>query len=257
MELWHLVSANTRKEFIELKRYFPNTISMILTFYFIFLAMLLGINVIGDPQQADTNIQYVIVNYVIWFFMLMTLQGLGFTILIEAQRGTLEQLFMSPKGMWRILLARITANFFLNGTIVIFLLILSMFTANQWLYFRVDLVLPIFFITAIGMVGIGFMLAGLAIIVKQIQSFLQILQFILMGLTFVPLSVAPYLIFAPFVKGVDMIRQVMIHGYTWGDFTMIDYSALVLNSIFYVAIGLYIYMKSENVAMEKGLLSQY
>ncbi|GEL78118.1 ABC transporter permease [Tenuibacillus multivorans] len=256
-QFWHLVNANTRKEFIELKRYYPNTISMILTFYFIFLAMLLGIHVVGDPQMADTNIQYVIVNYVIWFFMLMTLQDLGFTILIEAQRGTLEQLFMSPKGMWRILLARITANFFLNGTIVIFLLILSMLTANQWLYFRVDLILPIFLITTIGMVGIGFLLAGLAIIVKQIQSFLQILQFILMGLTFVPLSVAPYLVFAPFVKGVDMIRHVMIHGYTWTDFTALDYSALILNSIFYIVLGLLVYLRCEKVAMEKGLLSQY
>ncbi|WP_078595729.1 ABC transporter permease [Evansella clarkii] len=254
---WFLLCANVRKEYIELKRYYPNTLSLIFTFYIVFLAMLLGIHVIGDPQQVDTNVQYVIVNYIIWFFMLATLQNLGYVILMEAQRGTLEQLFMSPAGMWRILLARLIAGLFLYGIIVVFLLILSMLTANQWLFFRVDVVMPIFIITTIGMIGVGFMLAGLAIIVKQIQSFLQILQFILMGLTFIPLSTAPFLLIAPFVKGVDMIRQVMIHGFIWSDFLLFDYLSLMINSISYFFIGLIIYFKCEKTALERGLLSQY
>nr|WP_211342378.1 ABC transporter permease [Aquisalibacillus elongatus] len=257
MQLWHLINANLRKEYIELKRYYPNTITMIVQFYFIFLAMLLGIHVVGDPQQIDTNVQYVIVNYVIWFFMLTIMQDLGYVILFEAQRGTLEQLFMSPLGMWRILLARIIANLVIYGVIVSVLLVLSMATAGEWLVFRIDVVLPIFLISILGMLGIGFMLAGLAIIFKQIQSVLNVLQFILMGLAFVPLSVAPYLIFAPLVKGIDMVRHVMIHGYTWLDFSFWDYSALILNSAFYLVLGVVIYLKSEKVAMEKGLLSQY
>lgn len=256
-QLWHLTRANLAKEYIELKRYYPNTISMIFTFYFIFLAMLLGIHVIGDPQQIDTNVQYVIVNYVIWFFMLTIMQDLGFVILMEAQRGTLEQLYMSPLGMWKVLLARIISNLVIYGIIVSVLLVLSMWTAGEWLIFRLDVVLPIFIVTTLGMIGVGFMLAGLAIIIKQIQSFLNILQFILMGLAFVPISVAPYLVFAPFVKGIDMVRHVMIHGYTWADFSALDYSALILNSIFYLILGIFIYLRAEKLAMEKGLLSQY
>ncbi|SEQ50297.1 ABC transporter permease [Piscibacillus halophilus] len=256
-QLWHLINANLRKEYIELKRYFPNTITMILQFYFIFLAMLLGIHVIGDPQQVETNVQYVIVNYVIWFFMLTILQSLGFVILFEAQRGTLEQLFMTPLGMWRVLFGRIISNLLIFGILVTVLLVLSMLTAGEWLVFRIDVVLPVFLITTIGVIGVGYMLSGLAIIFKQIQSVLNVLQFILMGLAFVPLSVAPYLVFAPFVKGIDMIRLVMIHSYTWNDFTALDYSALILNSIFYLVFGIFIYLKSERFAMERGLLSQY
>src|SRR5690625_827115 len=63
----HLIKANFRKEYIELIRYLPNTIAMLVTFYAIFLGMFFGIQVVGDPSMQDTNIQYVIVNYVFWF----------------------------------------------------------------------------------------------------------------------------------------------------------------------------------------------
>ncbi|PKR76915.1 ABC transporter [Halalkalibacillus sediminis] len=257
MQLVHLIKANTRMEFIELKRYLPNTLSMIITFYFIFLAMFFGISIIGDPAQADQNIQFVIVNYIFWFLTIMTLQNIGFTIMSEAMRGTLEQLYMSPLGVWRILLARFVGYFMIHGVIIVFLLFITMFTAGQWLHLRPDITIPLLMVTIVGMIGVGFMLAGACVIFKQVQAFLQILQFILMGLTFVPLSVAPFLVFAPFVKGVDMIRFIMIEGYTWPDFAWYDYSALILNSAVYLAVGIAVYLKCEKIAMERGLLNQY
>ncbi|WP_188207284.1 ABC transporter permease [Alkalibacillus aidingensis] len=257
MSFLNLVGANTRIEFIELKRYLPNTLSLIFTFYFIFLAMFFGINVIGDPQTADANIQYGIVNMVFWYLTMMTLQNIGFTITLEATRGTLEQLYMSPYGVWRILLARFLGYLAIHSVVVILLLFATMLTANQWLNLQPTIVIPIMLLTIIGIIGVGFMLAGACVIFKQIQAFLQILQFILMGLAFVPLNVAPFLVFAPFVKGFDMIRQVMIQGHTWTDFTVLDFSILIINSLVYLAIGVAFYLKCEKIAMSKGLLSQY
>lgn len=77
---WNVVRVNTMMEYIELKRYKANTISLLLTFYIIFVAMMFGIQVIGDPAQAGTNTQYVIVNYIFWYFGMMTLQSIGWTI---------------------------------------------------------------------------------------------------------------------------------------------------------------------------------
>lgn len=257
MQFIQLIKANTRMEFIELKRYLPNTLSMIATIYIIFLGMFLGLNVVGDPAQADMHIQHVIVNYIFWYLTLMTLLNVGTTIMLEATRGTLEQLYMSPLGMWKILLARLIGYTSLAMVTVIFLLFLSMLTANQWLYLKPEMTLPILILTLIGIVGVGFMIAGASVIFKQINAFMQILQFILAALAFVPLSVAPYLVIAPFVKGVDMIRFVMIHGYSWADFTWMDYTALIANSIAYLAVGILVYKKCEKIAMERGLLGNY
>ncbi|MDV2581837.1 ABC transporter permease [Alkalibacillus haloalkaliphilus] len=257
MSLVHLISANTRMEFIELKRYLPNTIAMFMTFYIIFLAMFFGINVIGDPQHAETNIQYGIVNMVFWFLTMMTLSNIGFTITLEATRGTLEQLYMSPYGVWRILLARFIGYLMINSVIVVLLLAATMLTANQWLNLQPHIVIPLLFLTIIGIIGIGFMIAGMTVIFKQMSAFLQILQFILMGLAFVPLSIAPFLVLAPFVKGFDMVREVMIHGYTWSHFTAVDLSILTVNSLVYLIIGVLVYLKCEKVAMTKGLIGNY
>src|SRR5690625_6384989 len=80
MSWLHLLNANFRKEYIELKRYLPNTMAMIFTFYFIFLGMFAGIQVIGDPSVQDVNTQYVIVNYIVWFLAMVVMQDIGWQV---------------------------------------------------------------------------------------------------------------------------------------------------------------------------------
>ncbi|WP_252504405.1 ABC transporter permease [Sporosarcina sp. Marseille-Q4943] len=253
----NLLKANVRKEYIELKRYLPNTIAMVFTFYFIFLGMFMGIQLIGDPSTQEANIQYAIVNYIFWFLAMMVMNSVGWTITNEAMRGTLEQLYMSPMGVWRIMATRLIATTAIYFLIIIGLLYLSMATTNQWLNIDVISIMPILILTLISMFGVGFMIAGISIIVKQVGAFLQILQFILAALTFVTLNVAPFFAFLPFVKGVDLVRQVMIHGYTLSQFTVVDFLILGFNAIVYLALGLLFFIYCERIAMKKGLLAHY
>ncbi|MBU9710714.1 ABC transporter permease [Evansella tamaricis] len=257
MSWFNLLKANLRKEYLEMKRYLPNTIAMVLTFYILFIGMFFGIQIIGDPTTQDINIQFTIVNYIFWFFAMMTVNAIGWQITNEAMRGTLEQLSMSPMGIWKIMLMRLIASTVINFIMIIALLYLSMFTSGQWLNIDVGTILPILILTIISMFGLGFIIAGLSIILKQVQAFLQILQFILAGLTFVPLSVAPFLAFFPFVKGVDLVRAVMIEGVTFTQIPMVDFLILGFNAIFYFVIGLLFFFYCERFAMNKGLLAHY
>jgi len=257
MRWFNLLAANVRKEYIELKRYLPNTLSMILTFYAIFLAMFFGIKLVGSPDSMNTNIQYVIVNYIFWYLAMQVMNFIGWEITNEAMRGTLEQLYMSPMGAWRILLNRLAGSLLINLSIIIALLFISMLTAGQWLNLNPITLLPILLVTLVSMFGTSFIVAGLSIIFKQVNAFLQILQFILMGLTFIPLTVAPYLAFAPFVKGIDLMRNVMIYHMSLTDFGLMDYAVLIGNAIAYFVVGSLIFLKCEKIAMNKGLLGHY
>ncbi|WP_217589524.1 ABC transporter permease [Lentibacillus saliphilus] len=257
MQLLNLLRANTRKEYLELKRYLPNTLAMMFTFYILFVGMFMGIQFIGDPSAQDVNTQFVIVNYIFWFLAMMVVNDIGFVVMNEAMRGTLEQLCMSPMGLWRIMVSRLLATTTLNFFIIIVLLYLSMLTADQWLNVDLVAIMPILILTLISMFGLGFMVAGISIIVKQIQAFLQILQFILAGLTFVPLSVAPALAYFPFVKGVDLIRDVMINGTTLSQIGWGDFGILAVNAVVYFTLGLAFFLYCERIAMKKGLLSHY
>lgn len=253
----NLLKANTRKEYIELKRYLPNTIAMLFTFYIIFLGMFLGIQVIGDPSTQDINTQYAIVNYIFWFLAFMIINSIGYEVINEAMRGTLEQLNMSPMGIWRIMSARLIATTLLYSVMIIFLLFLSMFTTGQWLNLDLVSIIPILVLTLISMFGMGFIIAGISIILKQVQAFLQILQFILAGLTFVPLALSPFLAYLPFVKGVDLVREIMINGVTLSQIPAGDFLILGFNAIFYLLLGLGIFFYCERVAMKKGLMAHY
>lgn len=257
MRWLHLFNANFRKEYIELKRYLPNTLALVFTFYIIFLAAFFGIMFIGDPASFEMNVQYSIVSVVFWSLTMMTMNFIGFSVITEATRGTLEQIYMSPMGVWKIMLARIISQFGLQSVIMILLLYGAMGTSGQWLNLNPLTTIPIILVTMVSMVGVSFMIAGLAIIVKQIQAFLQIFQFVLMALVFVPLSVAPFLAFAPFVKGVDMVRNVMLQDLTLTELPLSDYGVLLINSLVYLAVGLVVFRSCERVAMKKGLLGQY
>ena len=257
MKWLNLFRVNIKRELILLKRYLPNTISMVLTFYFIFLGMFLGIQVVGNPETAEVNVQYAIVNYIFWYMAMSVMNGIGFTVQSEVQLGTLEQIYMSPLGAWRIFLSRIISTTITDGLMIIAMLFVSMWTASTWLNLDIISILPALIFTLISMFGVSFMIAGMAIIYKQIGSFLQVSQFLLLGLTFVPVSLFPLLELAPVMKGVDMVRQVMIHGYALGDFTWMDFTSLIINAIVYFALGIWVYLRCERTAMEKGVLGQH
>ena len=157
----NVLLANLRKVATEMRRYLPNTISTVITFYAIFLALFLGITVLGASDDAATNVQYAIVSTALRFLALMAMQSIGWEITQEAMRGTLEQLYMSPVGAWRILLARMVGRIVVNLIMIVLMVSLSMLTARQWLNLDIVTLLPILFLTIVGMLGVGFMVAGL------------------------------------------------------------------------------------------------
>jgi len=132
-----------------------------------------------------------------------------------------------------------------------------MLTTGEWLNIDLLSIIPVFILTCISMYGLAFIIAGLTIILKQIRAFLQIFQFILAGITFVSLSGSVYLLFIPIMKGLQMIRAIMINNYHLTDFSYFDFTILIANAILYLVVGLCSYLFCERYARAKGLLGQY
>jgi ABC-2 type transport system permease protein len=252
-----VLDANVRKVLIELRRYLPNTISMMVTFYAIFLAMFLGISVIGDPAATDDHLRFAIVGNAFWFLLLLGINSMGYEVATEATRGTLEQVAMSPVGMPAILLARMVGTFGAYLVITAIMLVLTMATARQWLNLDVPLLLAILLPTFVGVMGIGLAVAGLAIVYKQVGAILQMAQFVFLGMAFVPLAVAPWLELGPIVKGIDMVRAVMIDGAGFARFGLRDWGSLLASGVVYFLLGLLAYRAAEGRAVARGLLGQY
>ncbi len=253
----NVLLANIRKVGIEMIRYLPNTISSIITFYAIFLMFFLGIQVVGNPETQGSNTQYMIASMVLWFLALMAMQGIGWEITTEATRGTLEQLYMSPVPAWHILLSRMMGTIAVNMLVIVLVLLLAMLTSGQWLRFDLFTLLPMLFLLLVGMVGVGFMVAGLALVYKQIQAFLQIAQFIFLGLVSVPVGLSVTLEFLPIVRGSSMVREALVSGLYITDFAVQAWLLLAANSLFYFVLGILLYKLAEGRAFSRGLLGQY
>ena len=161
---------------------------------------------------------------------------------------------MSPR--W-ILLARLVGNIAVHLLIVGLMLVASMATARTWLSIDLPLILALLLPMMLGVTGLAFAVAGLAIVYKQIQAMLQVSQFVFLGMAFVPLSVAPWLELAPIVKGVDMLRASLVHGVGFAGFGLSDWLSLLLNGAVYFGLGLLAYGAAERRAISRGLLGRY
>lgn len=251
------LAANVRKVAIELARYPINTAGMVLNFYLIFLMFFLGIQLIGDQASAAENTRYMIVSMTLWFLALMAMQGIGWEITQEATRGTLEQLYMSPIAPWRILLARMAGTVAMHLLVIAAMLVMAMATAGEWLSFDLLTLAPLLLVTVAGMLGVGFMVAGLALVFKQVQSVLQVAQFLFLALVSVPVGLASWLEALPAVRGSTMIRQAMTAGVTLQQFSPVDWLLLLVNAAAWLAAGVMAYRLAERRAFERGLLGQY
>ncbi|HFK1719490.1 ABC transporter permease [Bacillus thuringiensis] len=238
-------------------RYLPNTISELVIFYLVFLGFFLGITLVGDPNTIEHNIQLVILNYVFWFLILTVTQGIGWEISNEAGQGTLEQLYLTPYKLSFILLTRMISTILINLVTISFLLFGAMLTANQWLNIDLISILPILCITLIGVFGIGYAIAGITMILKQVDYILQLFQFIIMGLTFIPLTVAPFLKYGPFMLGLQLIRDIAINKKSLFSIGGAELLFLIVNACIYLVIGLIVFWRCEKIAKNKGLFGHY
>ncbi|PLR75808.1 ABC transporter [Bacillus sp. V3-13] len=257
MQLYNIFISNLRREGIQMYRYLPNTLSELAIFYIVFLGFFLGITLVGDERTIDYNIQMVILNYVFWFLILTITQGIGWEISNEAGQGTLEQLYMTPYKLWFVLLSRMISTLLINIVTITVLLYAAMLTSNQWLNIDLFSILPILTFTLVGEFGLGYAIAGMTMILKQVDYILQLFQFVIMGLTFVPLTIAPYLKFCPFMLGLQMIRDIAIKGVALSDIPIIDLALLLCNAIIYFFLGLVLFKKCEQIAKSKGLFGHY
>ncbi len=257
MSWLNVLIANVRKVGILLVRYLPNTISEIITFYAIFLMFFFGVQFVGSPERMGENNAFIIVSMFLWFLSLMAMQGIGWELTNEATTGTLEQLYMSPVPAWIILLSRMIGTVLVNVVIMAVVLVLSMLTAGRWLAFDVVTLVPLFILLLVGMLGVGFMTAGLSLIYKQINALLQIAQFAFFALVSLPVTLSPWLEFLPVVRGSSMVREAMTEGKHLLDFASMDWLLLLVNAALYFIAGVLIYKAAERRAMARGLLGKY
>lgn len=243
---------------IELKRYPFNTVSSLATLYLVFFLIFMGARYV---QSAGVNLfgeslEGLVVGYLMWTLALAAFSDLSWALMREAQLGTLEQLYMCPYGFRLVSFAWIAGSFLTGLVFAGVLLGLMMLTTGKTLHLPLGSLLPLLFLSVTSVYGIGFAMAGLALIYKRVQSFFQILQFAFVALVALPAD-AWWGKVLPLSLGTRLIARVMIEGIPLRELPLSELLILVGNGVLYLALGLVIFGACEQSARRRALLAHY
>lgn len=237
-----------------LRRYMFNTVSMVVVFFLIFMGMFWGVKTIGGSGVTGDSLDSMLVGYILWMSAMLALGSTGSEILSESQKGTLEQLYLSPLGAHQIFFFRALVNILFNFIVMTIMLYLSMAATGRWMSINLLYLYGMVFLSTLSLVGISFMMGGLGLIHKKISSVNGILSFGLIGLMLLPTyPITPYA-FLPFIAGAAAVRNSIVHG---ASFPVWWHLFIAANSIFYMALGLAIFKKMETKAKRLNKMNQY
>lgn len=247
-----------RRSLIEFRRYLFDSVSSIVMLYGFFLMLFLGAKVFGGGRSGfGDTLAAVVVSFAVWTITIMALGTLTQEVTQEAQLGTLEQLGMSPFGLVNALLARCLTMLTIYFGMMVVLLVSMMATTGRWLNLEPLSTLPILAFTTLGVVGLGFFLGGVAIVFKRTQQAMQVSQIAVLGFIAAPVTRVPFMKYLPLTWGSTLLRRVMVDGESIASMRLEDILFLIGNSVFYFALGIFVFKRFERVARERGLLGHY
>ncbi len=253
-----MIKAMFKRYAIELRRYYFNTLSMLVSFYLIFILLFYGVQSLANGgQQFGDALNGMVVGFMVFYLTVYSYAELSWVLVGEASQGTLEQLSMSPLGFGRVLLARIFAALVYRIVIMFLLLLLMMWTTGRWMAFDLWTLIPLLLFTMASVQGVGFVMGGLALVFKQIQASLGILQFVFVALIAAPIERFPALKFLPLSWGTRLIGDSMINGTHIWQVAPADLAVVGVTGVGYFAAGFFVFKYFEVVARDRGLLGHY
>lgn len=250
----HLVVAVARRQLLERRRYLPDTVALLVASYVVFLLILFGArSLAGAGGVTGGTPSAIAIGFVLTTLATLAYATLAQGVSNESSTGTLEQLAMSPFGLVRVLSVQAAVSTVFQIVEMTVLLALAVATTGTGLQVR-PLALPLVLVTLLGVQGIGFAMAGLALVVKRVQGLSGLLPLAFVGLAFAPLESAPALKALPLGLGSQLVRGLLVDGTSPSG---TDVGILVLASLAWLGAGVAAFRALERVARDRALLGQY
>ncbi len=243
-----------KKYFIELKRYFLNTLMSMGGIFILFMMVFFGL---ASFEAGTETLKGTIVGFAMWTFAVMAYSEMSWSLLEEARDGTLEQLYLTPVSFRRISAYRVLSSFLFQFVLFMIFLTAMMVVTGEYLTLGPGVIVLVG-LSLISVYGIGYIMGGLSLVFKKVQAGNQILQFMFILFLVLPTITEHPIIYAtPISWGNVLINRMLVGGYTLLDFSLMDISILLLNSLAYLAVGVAAFTYLEKIAKERGLLGHY
>ena len=254
-----LFLAELKRIWTQFIRYPVDAISIIFITTAIFYGLLLSAQYIAGPNlQFGDRVDSIIVGYVLWSLVTFIFNEISFSLQMEAQTGTIEQIFLSPFGALGVFLTRAVASLTLRLVLIGVILVITLVLTGRQLSFPPSLLLPLVTVL-LGAHGLAFIMGAFALLFKRISQLLGLTQFGLLFLLMAPTetwtgSLQGLRLLLPMTLGAGILRDLMARsqGLDW-----LELVWALLNGTAYLAIGLLVFRWAERTAKAQGKLGGY
>lgn len=257
--MMNLLIGELKRTWIQTRRYPAEIIGGVVILTAVFYGIFVSTQYMAGPTGAvGERLDTVVVGYVIWTLVLYIVNDIANNLQLEAQTGTLEQVFLSPFGAPRVFLARAIASLTLRFLLILVVLSIIIAMTGSQLAFPPLLLLPLGTLL-LGAYGLAFFIGSFALVFKKVQQLLGLFQFLLLFLLATPTEdwTGPARVVAnlmPILPSTGLLRDLMARSQG------LDWNAWVIalaNGLFYFAVGTLVFRWAEGKAKRQGTLGGY
>jgi ABC-2 type transport system permease protein len=251
-----LLWAQAKKRLLLMYRYPLNTLSgLAMTFIFFGMIFFGGRAVAG--QALTDSLGGIIVGYFLWSMALGSFSGVARSVTQESEWGTLEQLYMSPFGYGKVMVAGVLVSLLetlaWGGATLAFMIAVT----GESLHLPVATVVVLTVFAVAPAVGLGFLFGGLALLYKRVENIFNIMQFALIGLIAAPTLGTVWARLLPISQGSYLLTRSMGEGLRLWELPPGELGLLVGTAVVYFAVGYGAFQWMGARARRQGLMGHY
>jgi ABC-2 type transport system permease protein len=252
---WALARAVAGREAALFKRYWINSLSGLAATYIMFLLLFFGGRATVGGTAIDNSLAGLIVGFFLWSLSFSAFQTPAANIADEAQWGTLEQLYLSPFGLTRVIALTAVVDLAIGAGTSLVLLVLMMFTSGTVLAVNLGTVGVLVVLTMCSALGLGVAFGGLALLYKRISNVFLLVQFLFLGALAAPPTMPFQLL--PLALGNDLLRAAMQTGLPLWDLPPLAVLVLAVKAAVYLLSGFAVFRVCLRKARRDGVLGHY
>lgn len=233
-------------------------------FLFILFAGMFGnrMPAVLEPYGGDF-ISYILIGSIGWTYIWGAMGAASGSIQQEMVQGTFEPIFLTPTSPYVIVLAYTVWGLLMGTFSMITLVLIGVFVYNVEIAGDMLLAFGLMGLSVVMMVGFGLMVAGLNVFLKQVGSFVSVVQAVSLFLcgVYFPIEVLPEIIrplsrILPFYYSIAGLRMALSDKASVSD-VMPYFWILLILAVVAVTAGTYLFRRGLNRARREGTLAYY
>lgn len=249
-----LLKIELRRLISELKNYRLNQIVGIFDVILLCAGILIGT---GKELFPGEKQEYALIGMILWRSTVVCLQTCCDMIQKEFRLGTIEQLMMARYSFLKVMIARLTVKVLVEGGK------LMLATAVLSVMFKIEfhgepnltLTIAVILVSLFGAFGMGFVVAGIAMIYKKANALVNSVSYFMLFFTgaLIPLEVlpdgfSPIAKIFPFIWAVKSIQQNQISE---------SFIMLMISSLAWLIFGVGMFVFCNEKAQAQGTVGKY